>query len=241
MDNTVPPVAVPPTPVLPTPVPQAPPTPIPPTSVPPTSAPQVSPTVVPPPTPAPEDSGSKNGFKAFLLEAGIIAVLVVILLFVLSYFKIINLESFLPSSSFGKPTKSISSEVQVKNNNPPETGLTNLSKLKKNNVLHYATATSEFEGTINAINTKGGIIPGRNKRFAIEIILGLGESMDTFTLLYSQESLPKIKVLANSGKELKSIQLSDLKVGDKVVVKQTTNTIGQYPNVLIDTVITKSP
>lgn len=241
MDNTVPPKVIQPTPVPPT---TATPVSVPSSAVPPavpsTTAPQVPPVVVPPPTPAPEDSGSKNGLKTFLIEAGIIMVLVVILLFVLNYFKIVNLASFFPNQFF--PTAKQETKVsnisitpaQIKANNPIINSdiIQRYQEVTTNSALITSTQRVVYEGKISELDASGSFNKRLNMKYQVVFgIRGKGEIVNVVFL--SKEDLQKIKIVRKSGDQESPTTLSSLKVGDSIILDYTINQLSPiYDNII---------
>jgi len=238
MDNTVPPTTGTPTSV--------PPVAVSPTPVSPTSAPQVPPPVVPPPASAPEDSGSKNGFKAFLLEAGIIAVLVVILLFVLNYFKIVNLASFFPNqfSPAAKQATKVNNisitPAQIKANSPVINSdiIQRYQEVTTNSALITSTQHVVYEGKISELDTSGSFNKRLNIKYQVAFgIKGKGEIVSTVFL--SKEDLQKIKIVQKSGDQEIPIDISNFKAGDSIILDYTTNQLSSIYDNIISGKITK--
>lgn len=185
-----------------------------------------------------------NALQAVLVEGGIILFLVVIVLVALNYANVINIGALLPGSQ-PQPVKNIQTNQNVNKNAQQKkpasnsAGFNMLQTLAKNKALHYSYTVTEYEATIKTIDTKEGIIPGTKMKYYTAMTLVAGSSTP-LPLYIPSEAMSKLTVNATSkdGK-LSTIKITDLKEGDKIVVKVNTGNLRQYPNAYNSITLTK--
>lgn len=182
--------------------------------------------------------------KTFAIEIGIILVLTAIVLFILSFLKVIDIKVlFAPQENASQVSTVINSPnknqfrpgnaTSSAQNNPD---IQNLRLIAKSKALHFAQTLSEFEGKINSIETNGGEDSATKRKYEVRMELAIGSESATIVYLIPKEAMDKVKIL-DSKKE--KLALQDIKVGDSVVIKTNVGALRQYPDNFNEVVITK--
>lgn len=185
-----------------------------------------------------------SGVKALIFEAGIITVLVIVMIFVLNYFRIIRLESF-----FVQKTVNSSTELAVNKALPTmvstqqgrlQIAQQSIQRMIKANAFHYSNVITEYEGVLKTLDFHGGKIPNTEKDYKIIMIVNLGATQDAYPTYFPQEAMPRIKVFDKIGDNLIPIALSDLNVGNKLIINYSLSNTMPYPNNLNEAIITRA-
>lgn len=186
-----------------------------------------------------EQPSSSNNFKTIIIEiVGIIGISVIVVT-ALNYFGVINLGVLFSSPTTkteekkaGVPRNKIENSEGIANSSP----VSSMSILSRNKALHYSHHVIEYEGVIKTIDTDGGTDRASKKSYQVQMFVTVGTGSAATVQLYPKETIGNVKVVNNSGKEMK---ISEMKVGDLITVKNTTDSLKQYPNNLVEAVITK--
>ena len=184
--------------------------------------------------------------KTFLMEIGIVLVLVVVTLVELQYFKVVDLGKFFPKEfapqSQQVQQKPVSNLVNVPSStvDPRFQAIKKIQQevtlIAKNNALHSALFLIEFECRIMSIDTAGGVDKDSNLLYKVRLVVNVGKGKDTSTILYSKESISKVKIL---DADHNILGFSDLKKGDFITIKTNLGILNQYPNNINESIITK--
>lgn len=186
-----------------------------------------------------------GGVKAIAIEILIIISLTGIVIFVLNFLKIIDINSLFTSKPVIQPA--VNTKIQPNkinnqgtnksiNNNKPNPVQPNLNIVAKNKALVAAQTTTKFEGKLISIDTKSGIDSSSSASYSARLEVGVGSGTDKVVLLYPKEALSKIKIQDINNKIL---EFKDLKSGDKVLILTNTGIFRVYPNNINSVVITK--
>ena len=172
-----------------------------------------------------QDEGIKraSGLKALLLEIGVIVVLIVVAIFVLGYFNIIDLSSFFPKQKVEVATDlagiSKITKAPVTQNNP------SLFTDRIDEAITSAKTINQYEGIIADITTIDGAEKvQRNIRYRAIINLQ-GKGKKPSMIYFDDVALKMAKVYeAKDGKEI-TLSIKDLKINDevKVVITRSLN------------------
>ncbi len=185
--------------------------------------------------------------RSLAIEIGIIVLLTAIVLAVLNYLHVIDVGALISGStqtqvSVAPPAKQ-SADVQKFNlqnvnfaNNSPALFPRNLMQIANNKALHYAFAVSEFEGKISSLSASGGVESGTNMKYQVMLVLNVGSDSAKTVMLFPQEAISKINI-ADTNK--KTLTFTDLKPGDKVIIKTNMALIRNYPYNFNEVIITK--
>lgn len=186
-----------------------------------------------------EQASSSNNFKTIIIEIiGIIGITVIVVV-ALNYFGVINLGVLFSSPTIKTEEKKVGvpqnnlEKAEGKANGSP---VSSMSILSRNKALHYSHHVIEYEGVIKTIDTDGGIDRASKKSYQVQMFVTVGTGSAATVQLYSKDSIGNVKVINSTGKEIK---LNDMKIGDLITVKNTTDSLKQYPNNLVEAVITK--
>lgn len=175
---------------------------------------------------------ARRGTIAFIVEGLIILVIIIVVVII---FKSGILTNSNKSSKTIKPVPTLSQTV-FQNRVSQSDAQENIEVITKNKAWHYAEFNYEFEGKILQIDTNGGTDETLNTPYKVRLIVGLGKGTDKTVVLFSLESMSKLKIV-DSAKN--SLAITDLKVGDRVVIAANTSTLRKYPNSLNSAKITK--
>lgn len=192
-----------------------------------------------------QDEGVKraSGIKALLIEVGVIAALVVVMVFVLDYFKVISLASFFSQKSVNETVNQKSETNAYPTTNPEQktaqVAQQALKKMMRTNALHYSVVDTEFEGTLSRIDFEGGFISERNEKYKVLVVVSLGNTQELFPTYFPEVAMGKIKVFDKIEDKNNPITLNDLRSGDKLIIKTSKDLIEPYPNNLIEAIITR--
>lgn len=193
-----------------------------------------------------EDATKKSFVRSilpFLVETGIILALTGIVIFVLNYFKFINISALLNNA----PTQPISSNDFQKTNKEKQTSkqswsgsvnpaLPNMQIIIQNNALNYEFQVFEIKGRVGSIIDVPGFDPVRKIPFAVRLDVKVGTESAQVPLLYPEQSLNIIKITDSQNNKL---TFKDLESGDEVIIKTTISTFRQYPDNYYGVEITK--
>ena len=118
--------------------------------------------------------------------------------------------------------KAIDTNSNVVSNQP------HLDTLYKNNALHYATTYLEYEAKINSIGEEKVIVANsENTHLVLNLLVGENSDM---VVRYPEQAVQKLKVFIQKGDEKSEAKLSDLKEGDKVIIRASTGIMRAYPD-----------
>lgn len=189
-------------------------------------------------------STTMGTLRVIAIEIGIIVFFIAILLASLNQLNVIDLDALflkpeaLPQQSTYNQKSTTTAQktskdtIRAQNN----AGTQYLSHLGRNNALHYAQSSVEFEGKIKSIDTKAGIDRSTGNEYMTKIILNIGTDSATTTFMYPKEAVSKVKILDFKNKPL---VIEDIKVNDPVVINIKTGILRKYPNNFNAIVITK--
>lgn len=189
----------------------------------------------------------KSGLVALLMEIGVIVVLIVVIVFVLGYFDIINMSFMFPKQENVQVNQASTNSQSPKISTSPPTNFaveTRTKKLKKTNSINYSNTITEYIGTIKSIDLNGGKIfnarIGSDVNYKVLITFSSGDNEEVLTSYYSEEGLRKIYVFSKKGIENPiPIKIADLKIADKIILNIESSNTEEYPNDLIKATITK--
>lgn len=168
-----------------------------------------------------QDEGIKraSGLKALLLEIGVIVVLIVVAIFILGYFNIIDLSSFFPKQKVEVATDLAGiSKITKTPVNP-----TNTKRFidQTDQAITSAQTINQYQGVITFITTKEGVEEGQgNIRYKAKIILQ-GKGKNPSTILFTDKALSVAKVVEIKDNKEVPLSISDLKLDDKLKIVVT--------------------
>lgn len=190
-----------------------------------------------------------SAIRALILEVLVMVTLIVTIVIVLNYFNIINIATFVP---FKLPLKqNQSSSLQPTPAQNIGTAKSNTAKqkalyeiLKEDDAINYARTEIEYKGILKVIDRNNGkffdATKKTNEEYALKIVISAGKSRIPLTSYFSNAGLGKIEVYSKLGdsKPVK-MNIEDLKPNDNIILNLVNSTIDDYPNDLIQAIITK--
>lgn len=179
----------------------------------------------------------------FLIEIVIILVLTGIVIFVLNYFKFINVGALLsnapsqPLNSTESPqTTNLAQSSRQGWGGPINPALPNMQIVSQSNALNYEFQVFEIEGRVGSIIDVPGFDPVRKIPFAVRLDVKVGTGSAQVPLLYPEQALNIIKITDSQNNKL---TFQDLESGDRITIKTTLSTFRQYPDNYYGVEITK--
>lgn len=159
-----------------------------------------------------------SAFRALGFEVLLILIVSSAVLGVLNYFNIITISSVFPAISFlpqlNKAEPTVNSGKNIGNNKTGITNSTSSGDSKKGETRRSSTV----EVTILEISTTGGTVQTKNGMASYEVKLRVRSAQGEKTFFYEKKDIPNITVFENLNDKKKSIGISDLKVGDKIIM-----------------------
>lgn len=176
-----------------------------------------------------------TAIKTFAIEIGIILVLTAIMIFVLDFLKVIDIKALVTPQ---ENVQQVSTVNNTSAQNQPRPGnatnsaqnnldLQNLRLIAKNKALHFAQTISEFEGKIKTIELTGGEDTASKRKFEVRMELIIGSESATTVYLIPKEAVGKLKV---RDEDKATLDIDDIKLGDRVVITTNIGVFRQYPN-----------
>lgn len=155
--------------------------------------------------------------------------LIVITLIEISYYIYINFnQNPTPISNSLKP--------EVRNQGINNIALTSLRNINSD-ILTSSVLTNTYEGIIVDIVSNEGILPTVNFQYKLKLTLK-GYNL-TNTFYYNEKDLSILKVVEQYGGTEKPIQINNLKINDKIIIKEIIDLIKDFESNLTELKITK--
>lgn len=158
---------------------------------------------------------------------------IVLVVLLLDIFKIVDFSSIIT----GKNQKEIESKLFQFNSFTNQ--YVDFQVLSDNKALNAAYMVYDYEGVIKKIDLKGGLKRDSGLPYKILIILYVGSGKNTVSTYYTKDDESLIKVFKKEGEKNASINLSDLKEGDKVTISNNVSLRRDYPRPLNSATIIK--
>lgn len=170
----------------------------------------------------------------FLVEISIILALTGIVIFVLNYFKFINISALINNTPIQPINLNEFQKTNREEKKPKQTwngsvnpALPNMQIVIQSNALNYEFQVFEIEGRVGSIIDVPGFDPVQKIPFAVRLDVKVGTGSAQIPLLYSEQALKIIKITDSQNNKL---TFKDLESGDEVTIKTTISTFMQYPD-----------
>lgn len=185
-----------------------------------------------------------EAFKAIILEILAILISLILILGLLIYFKVINIQSFFPfqKEPFLQQSTPASIDVNPTNKaqtpNPSTDIFQRFFQVASNSAVTLATARVVYEGKIIELDNKGGFNQRINMDYAVMLkIKGMGEIINQVFL--SNVDLQKISIVKKTGSTETPINISNLNVGDSIILDSTTDITRPVYSSIVEGKLTK--
>lgn len=138
------------------------------------------------------------------------------------YFSLIKSEKSNNSNSQNKSTASDSIQLS------PMRSSLNYLRILNQDVVSSSILANQYLGEVLNVNNQGGAMAGSNFNYQMSIsIKGSDNGLNTF--FYTSDDLVKMKVTRSvNGKEIPA-KLEDIKVSEKIIIKEVLDLTKQFP------------
>lgn len=114
----------------------------------------------------------------------------------------------------------------------------------KKDVLNSSFLTNEYKGAISELDTQGGLYQGsgltQGTIFSYGVKLSIvGKQKNSFTFYYTKKEVGKFKIVTIENGIEENIALSDLKVKDDILIKETVDLTKDAESNLVETKLIK--
>lgn len=164
-----------------------------------------------------QDEGIKRarGIKALAIEVGVIASLVVVIVFVLGYFNVIDLSTFLPKQ------RTVDTQIPVITKAPALSTNSRRFASQLDEAITSAKTINQYQGVITFITTAEGVEKGqRDVNYKAKIILQ-GKGKNPSTILLDDDAVRIVRVVERGANKEIQLSITDLKLDDEVKVVVT--------------------